>query len=566
MDNRSIVKILDHTAILMDLHEETAQKVKSFSNAVFNLERLGRPLVDLTMEELLGINGVGKGIAAAIDEIRNTGGYQTHSELIEKTPEGVLELLAIRGVGAAKVKTAWKSMDIDSVEKMLEACENRSIETLKGFGAKTVENLKGSIKFYLENKNKRLISEARELGNEYTSILEECAPDAKVSFTGPLRRNMEVVDKISVLLGSDDRLSYDFITGKLPQFVPDKNASGPFAVRGKDNSGVEIEILLCGKDEFDLELFRTTGSEDHFRALEAANININGLAKENGAFTEGAFYERHGMDFVPPELREGTFEVARAKEDKLPNLLKNEDLKGILHTHSTYSDGANTLREMAEACRDLGYGYLGIADHSKSAFYYANGLFEERVIKQHEEIDKLNEEMAPFKIFKGIESDILTDGSLDYSDDVLASFDFIVASVHSGLSMEKDRATARLLRAIDNPYTTIMGHLTGRVLLQREGFPLDHKLVIDRCAKNKVAIEVNAHPSRLDLDWRWIHYALEKGVMLSVNPDSHTTEGLKDMKYGVAVARKGGITAKQTLNAMTAEEIADFFNKRKQRI
>ncbi|MDH5602825.1 MAG: PHP domain-containing protein [Cyclobacteriaceae bacterium] len=563
MDNRSIVKILDSVTTLMDIHDESPQKVKSYANAIFNLERFGQPLVGKTKEELMKINGVGKGIATAIEEIVTKGSLAYHEELLQNTPEGILELLSVRGIGASKIKTAWKEQGIDTVEKMLEACENRSIEKLKGFGSKSVQNILHSILFYLDNKNKLLLSGAWEVYEKYRGRLQEMLPESKISVTGSLRRSFEVIERVSLLVEKNDDVPVETMAVGLQDYTPDIQQSGPFALRGKDTSGVLVEILFCNGEDFEEKLFLTTGSPAHFNALEQQGIQVKDLFNGHHFLNEEEIYQSRELAYITPELREGTFEVAMAREKQLPGLLTDHDLKGVLHTHSTYSDGRNTLLEMAEACRDMGYQYLGIADHSKSAFFYANGLFEQRVREQHEEIEALNKKLAPFKIFKGIESDILIDGNLDYDDEILGTFDFIVASVHSVLNMDKAKATTRLLRAIDNPYTTIVGHLTGRILLQREGFPLDHKQIIDRCALNNVVIEINAHPSRLDLDWRWVQYAIEKGVMLSINPDAHSTEGFSDMAYGVAIGRKGGLTAGQTLNAMSMADIEDFFRKRK---
>jgi DNA polymerase (family 10) len=267
------------------------------------------------------------------------------------------------------------------------------------------------------------------------------------------------------------------------------------------------------------------------------------------------------MSFVEPEMREGLYEIKMALRGEMPALITYTDLKGSLHNHSTWSDGVHTLEQMATYCRDeLALEYLGICDHSKSAFY-ANGLYEQRVLAQHKEIDALNEKLGPFKIFKGIESDILNDGSLDYEEEVLKTFDFVVASVHSNLRMDEAKATVRLIKAIENPYTTILGHPTGRLLLSRKGYSIDYEKVIDACAANQVVIEINANPLRLDLDWRWHRYALEKGVLLSINPDAHRMETFRDMHYGVYVGRKGGLQTKSCLNAFNLSEITAYFSK-----
>ena len=280
--------------------------------------------------------------------------------------------------------------------------------------------------------------------------------------------------------------------------------------------------------------------------------------------SEEAAYTAFDLPYIEPELREGTFEIAFTKKDTPPKLLELEDVKGPIHNHSNYSDGTNTIRQLAAYCIGQGYEYLGLSDHSKSAFY-ANGLQEFQIKKQHEEIDKLNVELAPFRIFKGIESDILNDGSLDYEPDVLASFDFIVASVHSNLNMNRDKATQRLLKAIENPYTTFLGHPTGRLLLRRKGYPIDHNKIIDACAKYDVIIEINANSWRLDLDWRWVNYAIDQGVILSINPDAHEIEGFEDMKYGVYMGRKGGLTKEMTFNSWSLGEVEKYLLKRRTR-
>lgn len=325
---------------------------------------------------------------------------------------------------------------------------------------------------------------------------------------------------------------------------------------------LHIIIHFCSTSDFLWKKLAFTASKAHLSSFVNDTQTVAEVLSKKDYDSEDAFFSKNQLQYIPTEMREGFGEVALARDNKITQLLEGSDLKGILHNHSTYSDGKHSLRQMAEHCRALGYEYLGISDHSRTAFY-AGGLEIEKVMKQQIEIDELNREMAPFKIFKGIESDILADGSLDYPNEILGSFDFVVSSVHSILNMDVKRATERLLRAVTNPYTTILGHPTGRLLLRREGYPIDHKTIIDACAIHNVVIEINANPWRLDLDWRWVRYALDQGVKLSINPDAHEMDGYADMKYGVLVGRKGGLTKEMTLNALSGEEIGAYFAERK---
>lgn len=534
----------------MELHDLDARKAKSYSNAIFNLERLDTKLKEMTEEEILKINGVGPSIAKAISEILETGTMTLLEELHDKTPPGIIQLLNIRGIGAGKIKTAWKELNIDSIETMLDAIKSGDLGKLKGFGAKTVQNLQASLQFYADNKNKATLPVGIEIGELIISDLQGKLKGLKIEPVGELRLKRPVIHRISFLATSEKpeeikRLEFPF--------TRNEESSGPFVIRG-ELENIPVEVFVCNQSEFNRRIFTETGSEHHLSQLADQGLNILDLAED---FSEDSLYK--GENEIPPVRREGIKELVTPSSE----LIQESDLKGILHCHSTYSDGRNTLREMAEGCRDLGYQYLGIADHSKSAFYYANGMYENRVRDQHAEIDALNKELAPFKIFKGIESDILPDGDLDYELNFLAEFDFVVASIHSVLNMDIQKATNRILRAIENPYTTILGHLTGRVLLQREGYPVDHKKIIDSCAENDVVIEINSHPSRLDLDWKWVDYAMEKGVILSINPDAHALDGYEDMKYGVWMGQKGGLTTNMTLNALSVGEIEEFFSKRK---
>ena len=397
------------------------------------------------------------------------------------------------------------------------------------------------------------------MSGEVIKEINSIFPDTEILITGQTRRKCEIVTSIEFVctLSRADIEKYISASILFKEQIPlfKSEIKNDIKITTCDlifQESIPVIFYLCQEEQLQNVLFVTTASDLHLQKLGAAyQFDLS-----QTFYSEEEIYESAGLPYFIPELREGLFELDLLNKNDLESLIEAEDLKGILHNHSTYSDGNDTLREMALYCKELGYEYLGICDHSKSAFY-ANGLSEERIILQHSEIDKLNFELAPFRIFKGIESDILSNGELDYNEDILKTFDFIVASIHSNLRMEEPKATARLIKAIENPYTTILGHPTGRLLLSRPGYPIDHKKVIDACAANNVVLELNANPYRLDIDWRWIPYALEKGVMISINPDAHRKEGYHDMHFGVGSARKGGLTKAMTFNAFTLSEISE---------
>lgn len=564
MDNRSIIKQLKLQAALMELHDENSFKIRGYQNAVFNLDKIEEPMVEMSLADLEGIEGIGKGIAGTIHEIATHGSSKAINDLISTTPEGIIELLDMKGIGPKKIKVLWKELGIESGHELKEAANSGLVAKLKGFGEKTQQSIIDALAFKEANANKLHYAEAEVLANQLIDALAKI--DLKASYLGALRRKLEVVEEIQLLVEAEDFDHAEEKINALNEFEQHVKLSGPMKWVGQYKEYLTpVSFLFSKKQDWVKNQLLYSASSKHLSTRIINNKTLKELAITAPQESEEAFYSSIGMDFIVPELREGVFELEAAKNKALPKLVEMTDLKGILHNHSTYSDGKNSLREMALYCKELGYEYLGMCDHSKSAFY-ANGLKEDRILKQHQEIDELNAELAPFKIFKGIESDILYDGQLDYADDVLASFDFIVASIHSQLKMNKQKATSRLLTAIENPYTTILGHPTGRLLLRREGYPIDHKAVIDHCAKHKVVIEINANPWRLDLDWRWVHYAIEKGVMLSINPDAHEKAGYHDMQYGLLTGRKGGLTAEMTFNALPLSKIEEHFASRKSQV
>jgi len=564
LDNRSIIKQLKIQASLMELHDENSFKIRGYQNAVFHLDKLETPMADMTLSELEEIEGIGKGIASTIHEIVNLGTSKGLEDLIANTPEGIIELLDMKGIGPKKIKVLWKELGIESGHELKEAANSGLVAKLKGFGEKTQKTIIEALAFKEANANKLHYAEAEVLANEVIQLLSKAGITSQ--FIGGLRRRLEVIEQIELLCISEDFNKTESEINAIEGFSQDIKASGPTKWVGQFAEHlIPITLLLTSAKDLVKTQLLYSASSAHLATPIIDHKTLRELAMSGQAASEEAFYQSIGMDFILPELREGHFEIEAAKTQKLPKLVELNDLRGILHNHSTYSDGKHSLSDMAEYCKELGYEYLGICDHSKSAFY-ANGLHEDKIIKQHQEIDELNKKLAPFKIFKGIESDILYDGQLDYDDEVLASFDFIVASIHSQLKMNKQKATQRLLTAIENPYTTILGHPTGRLLLRREGYPIDHKAVIDHCAKYGVIIEINANPWRLDLDWRWVHYAIEQGVMLAINPDAHEKDGYHHMKYGLLTGRKGGLTAEMTFNALSLDQIEEHFNSRKSKV
>ena len=559
ISNKFLIKQLKLTVQLLELHNHNPFKIRGYQNAVFQLENAIAPIAGLDAENIQSTLNISKTMAEKLHGVLESGTLDLLEELLAETPEGVLEMLQIKGIGPKKIRLIWQELGIDNTKALSEACRSGRIASLKGFGQKTEQKILDALAFISRNKGRLFYAEAEPIVQSFLDAFRSRFPKIRIEIAGEFRRKMETVGHLIFLAAIEPNDQITEFLGNLDTLSHELEHSNPFIWRGAINgSGLNFECRFCPPERFVPEWFIQSSSDAHL-FHKHRDSTLYAVAKSGNFQSEAEIYEKNELPFIEPELREGTFEFS----EELPELIRIEDLKGSLHNHSTYSDGANTLEEMALYCRDeLGLEYLGICDHSQSAFY-ASGLKPETVLRQHEEIDRLNNKLAPFKILKGIESDILTDGSLDYEEDILKRFDFVVASVHSGLQMDEKKATDRLLRAITNPYTTILGHMTGRILLRREGYPVNHKQIIDACVKHNVVIEINANPHRLDIDWRWVHYALKKGAMLSINPDAHETQGLRDMKYGVYTGRKGGLTKNRNLNSLSLQEIESFFQSKK---
>lgn len=557
MENKTIARTLRFLSQLMELHEENPFKIKSIANAYFKVDKLPFALKDKPIEDIDKIEGIGKGLASKIIELLQTGELKELNEIIGQTPDGIIEMLGIKGIGPKKILIIWRALGIESIGELYYACnENRLIEA-KGFGLKTQEEIKNAIEFKLAANGRFLYAQVEGFANSLFAQISEWLitvdNHSSLGFAGQYRRACEIIDELEFVIGAENM---ENVQENLPLFKSLSLIAGEDAFFATTEAGLRVKIFVADKADFYLEWFKQTGNSNHVE-------KVLQLAGKGPFASENEIYSKAGLAFVEPELREDVDIIELAKTNQLPVLITNEDLKGSLHNHSTWSDGVHTLEQMAVYCKEvLNLEYFGICDHSKTAVY-AKGLNEQRVFGQQQEIDELNKKLAPFKIFKGIESDILSDGSLDYSEEILKTFDFVVASVHSNLRMDEAKATNRLLKAIENPYTTILGHPTGRLLLSRAGYPIDYKKIIDACAANGVVIEINANPLRLDLDWRWHRYALEKGVLLSINPDAHRTDGFHDTRFGVLAARKGGLSADKCLNAFSLAEITAYFGRKK---
>lgn len=558
MTNKEIARVFADLAAIMELHDENPFKIRSYQNTYITLRKLDKPLSEMSRAEMDAIKGVGKATGDKIEELLKTGQLETYQKYADITPAGVIEMLDIKGFGPKKIIAVWKDLGIETVGELLYACnENRLIE-LKGFGLKTQEDIRKAAEYFLKSRNKRFwaVAEADTEGvvNWLSSRLKSVGNTSyKLETVGELRRLSPIIEKIELLLEGVDNTDILFDNDNL--ILVDKKDTTYLC---RTESNVPIVIHTCDVSEWGSKLFKFTGSKAFIEAFVkhtlAASPDFKHLPTEKDVF------EKANLPFIEPELRENEDIIKAADSNKLPNLIGFGDIKGVIHTHTHYSDGLNTIREMAEAAQRLGYRYLGISDHSKAAFY-ANGMKEDRVEQQWQEIDQINTSLFNFRILKSIECDILYDGVLDYHDDILRGFDFVIASIHSNLKMDEHKATNRLIKAIENPFVNILGHPTGRLLLSREGYPIDHKKVIDACAANKVSIELNANPYRLDLDWTWIPYARERGVLICINPDAHSIEGINDIRYGVMTARKGWLDTEGCLNARDLDGFWDFVKK-----
>ena len=553
MSNDEIAAVLAETADLIELTDGNPYRARAF-------RRAGRALRDvddaittrLETGTLTEIEGVGDGMADHVTDIAQSGTFALHDELLNAIPPGLLDVLRVNGLGTKRTRRLWHELGISSLDDLEDAAASDRITSLDGFGDKTQQNILENVRLLRSYESKWRYAEAWAAAEPVVHALRNHDAIDRAEPTGALRRALETIEQIDLLVGTEHP---DAVATWCREALPSDVEHTDDGLTASLPEGIPLRIHFASPDRFGTAWWRTTGSRSHCAAFEEEAGTPGPYAEES------ALFDAAGCSFIPPELREARGEIPAAAEDTLPSLLTTEDLQGSLHNHSTYSDGADSLRDMAEAARTKGFTYFGICDHSQS-LQIASGLSPAEVRQQQDEIEQINREYAEneidFRVFGGIESDILRDGSLDYEDSILSSFDFVVASVHTGFSMTEDEATERILQAVQNPHTRILGHPTGRLLLSREGYPLDHERIITACADEGVAIELNANPYRLDLDWRWVRQATDQGVLISINPDAHATAELDYVRWGVAVGRKGWLTAEQCLNAKSRSAFANW--------
>ncbi|TZE81213.1 DNA polymerase/3'-5' exonuclease PolX [Calorimonas adulescens] len=567
MDKNQLIEILNKIGVLLEIKGENPFKSKAYYNAARTLENLDEDIESLIREDRLkDLKGIGDALNKKIIEYYTTGRIEYYESLKAELPESLLEIMNVPGIGPKKIGVLYRQLGIKNIGELEYACiENRLIE-LPGFGEKTQKKFLDGIMQYKKYQGKYLYSEAYGQAEEILSYLKSCKDIINIEVAGSLRRKREIIRDVDILVSSSK-----------PQEVMDIFLNGPYVretiAAGETKSsiytryGIQVDLRVIGPEEYPYALQYFTGSKEHNVAMRHRSKEMGLKMNEYGLFRgeeniqvkdEVELYKMLGLDFIPPELREDMGEIEAAANHSLPYLISDKDIKGIFHVHTIYSDGKATIEEIAYKAKELGYEYIGITDHSQSAFY-AGGLKEEDLLRQWDEIDHLNEMIGGVKILKGIESDILIDGSLDYPEELLKRFDFIIGSVHSNFGLSEYNMTERIVKALQNPYLTILGHPTGRLLLSREGYKLDIKRVIDEAARNNKIIEINANPYRLDMDWRMLKIAKEKGVRFAIGPDAHNIEGLKDVKYGVGIARKGWLEPQDVINCMDMEDIIKLF-------
>jgi DNA polymerase (family 10) len=580
MTRDEIADVLDETATLMELKGENPFRTRAYHNGARAVRQLEGSLPELVASGRLGsVPGLGETLRDAVTSLVLTGKLPFHEELRASLPPGLPELLRIPGLGPKKVKALYDSLGVDTLDKLRTECQAGTVAGLKGFGERTQEKILEGLTF-LDTVGKRvLFAQASPIGQAALETLRGVRGVVRAELCGSLRRRRDTAKDIDLLVSSTDPEAVTEAFVSLPGViqVTSKGETKSSVVLGEGSGPRRVvlnaDLRVVTDEQYPYALVHFTGSKDHNillraraerRGLKLNEYSLEGPKGNVPCADEAAVYAALGLDYVPPEMREATGELELAESHTVPRLVEVGDIRGVFHNHTTYSDGTATLEEMALAARKLGLSYLGIGDHSQS-LTVANGLTTDRVRQQQKEIDALNARLKGIRLLKGTECDILQDGSLDYSDDLLRTFDYVVASVHSHFSMPAGEMTARVCRALSNPHVTMLGHATGRLLLRRDGYKLDIEEVLRTAAKHGKMIEINAQPDRLDLDWVACKRARALGIPLVINPDAHATGELAYYRYGVDVARRGWLRREDVFNTRELPDVLKELERRKAR-
>lgn len=550
MTNKEIAQTFQLLASLMELHDGDPFRIRSYQFVYQNIKNLDQPLTEISSAEMAKIKGIGKSIASQITAYIETGKLSALESLIEVTPPGLLQLIKMKGFGPKKIKQLWSELGIETPGELLYAIQENRLLSLKGFGEKSQAELLNQVLFLLSHENNFLYPELLKESMAFQEIFKAVFPVFAIELTGDIKRRLPFSDHIDFII---DGIYTEIDLSKIPGIISFHWHSDRYEVLWKDV--YKLNLYFSDKYQYINKQVLLTGNDTFI-----ASLSVNLVDSKTPDFkNETELFSWLKTKVIPHELRE--YPIEEVSDDKLlNNLIQISDIRGVVHAHSRFSDGSNSMEEMAFSSEKEGYSFLVMTDHSQAAFY-ANGLKWENIKQQHAEIDALNLKNNNFRILKGIECDILSSGDLDYDDEILGTFEVVIASVHSLLKMNEERAMARIIKAIENPFTHILGHPTGRLLLSRPGYPLDMKKIIDACSANNVAIELNANPRRLDVDWQWIPYAMEKMVLISINPDAHSIKGIQDIDYGVNMARKGKLTKECCLNALDADSFLKALKK-----
>lgn len=571
MDKHRVSEILEEIAVLLELKGENPFRTRAYHNAARVVEGIAEPLEDLIdQRRLTEIKGIGEGLAEKIQEMVATGRCHYHEELKASFPKEFIEILRIPGLGPKRAKFLFDKLKIKNTRELEKACRENKVAGLEGFGERSQRKILEGINFLQNTQAYHLYDQALREAEDILARLRQRKEVIRSDFCGSLRRCKEVIGDVDILVSAKKSAQIMSLFVESPS-VETVTAHGETKSSVVLKSGIASDLRVVSDEEFPFALLYFTGSKEHNTSLRARAIKYGYKLNEYGIFkgekrisckNEAEIFKLLELQYIPPELRENQGEIEAAEKRKIPTLVEPDEIRGTFHVHSDYTDGAATLEAMIAAAERAGFEYVGIADHSQAA-YYANGMKPATVKKQHAEIDRLQKKFPKIKIFKGIECDILKDGSMDYPDSILASFDFVIGSVHSHFTLPEADQTARVIRALSNPHVTMLGHPTGRLLLAREGYAINLPKVIDAAAKYQKVIEINANPHRFDLDWRFIKLAKEKGVKLAINPDAHSLEGILDTRFGVGIARKGWCTRDDVVNTLTAKEVEKMLGQKK---